>query len=53
MLAYDDEYSITYFRRNLRPYWRRDGAGADDLLRRAEADYRGPRRAVPGRSTRR
>jgi Domain of unknown function (DUF4965)/Domain of unknown function (DUF5127)/Domain of unknown function (DUF1793)/Domain of unknown function (DUF4964) len=41
MLAYDDEYSITYFRRNLRPYWRRDGAGVDDLLRRAEADYPG------------
>ena len=41
MLAYDDEYSITYFRRNLRPYWRRAGAGADELLRRAEADYEG------------
>ena len=41
MLAYDDEYSITYFRRKLRPYWRRAGAGADELLRRAEADYQG------------
>ncbi len=39
MLAYDDLYSITYFRRNLRPYWRRDGAGIAELLRRAEADY--------------
>jgi len=41
MLAYDDGFSITYFRRNLRPYWRRDGARAADLLRRAEADYEG------------
>ena len=41
MLAYDDIYSITYFRKNLRPYWRRDGAGIADLLRRAEADYEG------------
>ena len=39
MLAYDDLYSITYFRRNLRPYWRRDGSGIADLLQRAEADY--------------
>jgi hypothetical protein len=39
MLAYDDLYSITYFRRNLRPYWRRDGAGIADLLLRAEAEY--------------
>ena len=41
MLAYDDLYSITYFRRNLRPYWRRDGSGIVDLLKRAEADYEG------------
>ena len=40
MLAYDDDYSITYFRRNLRPYWRRQGAEAADLLKRGEADYR-------------
>jgi hypothetical protein len=39
MLAYDDLYSITYFRRNLRPYWRRDGSGIADLLRKAEAEY--------------
>jgi hypothetical protein len=39
MLAYDDLYSITYFRKNLRPYWRRDGSGISDLLRRAEAEY--------------
>jgi Domain of unknown function (DUF4965)/Domain of unknown function (DUF5127)/Domain of unknown function (DUF1793)/Domain of unknown function (DUF4964) len=41
MLAYDDLYSITYFRRNLRPYWRRDGSGVADLLRRAEDEYEG------------
>ena len=39
MLAYDDLYSITYFRKNLRPYWRRDGGGIADLLRKAEAEY--------------
>ena len=41
MLAYDDLESITYFRRNLRAYWRRDGVGIVDLLRRAEAGYAG------------
>ena len=38
-LAYDDLFSITYFRKNLRPYWRRNGATAADLLKQAEADY--------------
>jgi hypothetical protein len=32
VVAYDDEFSIQYFQRNLRPYWRRNGAGADTLL---------------------
>ncbi|NLT75337.1 MAG: DUF5127 domain-containing protein, partial [Planctomycetes bacterium] len=32
MLAYDDEYSINYFGQKLRPYWRRNGAEASDLL---------------------
>jgi len=32
VVAYDDEFSIQYFQRNLRPYWRRNGAGADSLL---------------------
>ena len=41
LLAYDDEYSIEYFGRKLRPYWRRDGATAADLLRTAEKDYKG------------
>jgi hypothetical protein len=39
LLAYDDIHSITYFRQNLRPYWRRDGAQAADLLKRGEAEY--------------
>ena len=33
LLAYDDLYSIQYFQRNLRPYWRRNGADAGELLR--------------------
>ena len=39
MLAYDDQFSIEYFYRKLRPYWRRNGATAGDLLRAAAADY--------------
>jgi hypothetical protein len=39
MLAYDDEYSITYFRRNLQPYWRRTGMNAAQLLQAAARDY--------------
>jgi hypothetical protein len=39
MLAYDDLYSIQYFRKNLRPFWRRNGADAEDLLTSAQADY--------------
>jgi hypothetical protein len=39
MLAYDDEYSIRYFRAKLRPYWRRNGAGIAELLRAAARDY--------------
>ncbi len=39
MLAYDDEYSITYFRKNLRPYWRRNGADAAKLLTMSAAEY--------------
>ncbi len=39
LLAYDDQFSIEYLERKLRPYWRRGGAGAEDLLRDAERDY--------------
>jgi hypothetical protein len=39
MLAYDDEYSIQYFRKNLRPYWRRNGDDAEALLKKAAAEY--------------
>ncbi len=35
MLAYDDEYSIEYLGQKLRPWWRRNGADAAELLRTA------------------
>lgn len=38
MIAYDDLYSIEYFHRKLRPYWRRAGMEVDELLRLAEHD---------------
>jgi len=37
MLAYDDEYSIEYLGQKLRPWWRRGGASAADLLKTASA----------------
>jgi hypothetical protein len=39
MLAYDDLFSIEYFYRRLRPYWRRTGWEAADLLEAAAKDY--------------
>jgi len=39
LLAYDDEFSIRYFKQNLRPYWRRNGDDAAALLKKAAADY--------------
>ena len=39
ILAYDDLYSIQYMHKNLRPYWRRTGWDAADLLKAAKADY--------------
>lgn len=39
IVAYDDEYSIMYFNRKLRPYWRRNGAQLAELLKMAERDY--------------
>ncbi len=38
VLAYDDLYSIQYMRQNLRPYWRRNGWEASDLLKAAATD---------------
>ena len=39
VLAYDDIYSIQYMKKNLRPYWRRNGWEAADLLKAAHRDY--------------
>ncbi|MGA2554719.1 MAG: DUF5127 domain-containing protein [Verrucomicrobiota bacterium] len=39
ILAYDEIYAIKYFGQKLRPYWRRNGASASDMLRHAAADY--------------
>ncbi len=39
MLAYDDLFSIQYNRKNLRPYWRKDGWEAKDLLEASTAEY--------------
>ena len=39
VVAYDDQYSIEYFQRKLRPYWRRKGADAVSLLENVLRDY--------------
>jgi hypothetical protein len=39
MLAYDDIYAIEYFERKTRAWWRRNGAGPDDLLRAGRAEH--------------
>ncbi len=39
ILAYDDLYSIEYFQRAERPWWRRHGADAAELLRDARRDH--------------
>ncbi len=39
VIAYDDQFSIAYFERRLRPYWRRNGNGAEDMLSSALKDY--------------
>ena len=39
MVAYDDLYSIEYFERKLRAWWRRNGADAADLLRDARREH--------------
>jgi hypothetical protein len=39
MLAYDDLYSVEYFQRRERAWWRRHGAEAADLIRQARRDH--------------
>ena len=39
MIAYDEIYAQKFLGRKLQPYWRRNGATPDDLLRLAEHDY--------------
>ena len=39
VIAYDDLYSIAYFQRRLRPYWRRNSMDIAELLRASLADY--------------
>lgn len=39
MLAYDDLYSIQFMKKNLRPYWRRNGWEAADLLNASAKEY--------------
>ncbi|SDK22509.1 protein of unknown function [Catalinimonas alkaloidigena] len=40
LMAYDDLYSVHYFGKNLRPWWRRDGkATATSMIAAAENDY--------------
>jgi hypothetical protein len=38
-VAYDDRFAIEYLHRRLQAYWRRNGDGPADLLRKAERDY--------------
>ncbi len=38
-VALDEIYAIKFFGKPLRPYWRRDGATAADLLQTADHDY--------------
>src|SRR5262249_28045321 len=39
VLAYDDLYSIQYMGKNLRPYWRRNGWEAADLIKASIKEY--------------
>ncbi len=39
MLAYDDLYSVEYFGRPLKAYWRKDGMRFEDMLVQAAAQY--------------
>jgi len=39
LLAYDDQYAVEFLHRRLRPYWRRTGWNAADLLSAALEDW--------------
>ena len=39
IVAYDEVYAIRYFGQKLRPYWRRHGASAVQMLQKAAEDY--------------
>ncbi|MFI5380688.1 MAG: glutaminase domain-containing protein [Tepidisphaerales bacterium] len=39
MLAYDDIYSAQFFKKDLKAYWKKDGAEIGDLLKKSAADY--------------
>ena len=39
LLAYDDLFAIEYFYRKVRPYWRRNGMEAAELLQTAASNY--------------
>ncbi|MEY2428081.1 MAG: hypothetical protein QOJ40_966 [Verrucomicrobiota bacterium] len=41
IVAYDEIFAIKYFGEKLRPYWRRNGATAAGMLRRAAKEYPG------------
>ena len=39
LLAYTEPFSIEYLNQRLRPYWRRDGQTAQQMLQKAESQY--------------
>jgi hypothetical protein len=39
MIAYDDEFSIEYMKKQLRPWWKRDGMTSEAMLTAADKDY--------------
>jgi hypothetical protein len=39
LLAYDEQWEVEYLNRKLRPYWRRNGQTAAEMLAAAERDY--------------
>ena len=39
IVAYDDHFSIQYMKKNLRPYWRRNGMEAGELLQKSAKEF--------------